>query len=304
MQLLSTCCKVMMLSVEGVLSVDKPAGLTSHDVVKEVRRLIGIRRVGHTGTLDPLATGLLLICVGRATRLAEYLVGQDKIYLATIRLGQETDTYDAEGTIVAETPVLVSKSQINGGLDQFRGEITQIPPMFSAIKVEGQPLYRRARQGEVIQRPTRTVNIHELELLSWQLPHLQIRIACSSGTYIRSIAHDLGQALGCGAHLTELRRTAVGNYRVEEAVSLQKLDPENLTEHLQPLDMAVRHLPRVVLTTEEAMAVFHGQRIPCRSDQADETLVRAYDEDDRFIGILFAVEQQWQARKILYQPAQ
>ncbi len=293
----------MMSQIEGVLSIDKPAGLSSHDVVARIRLISGIRRVGHTGTLDPLATGLLILCLGRATRLAEFLAGQNKEYLATIRLGQETNTFDAEGTIVAEKPVNVSKIQLLAALEQFRGKIKQIPPMYSAVKVDGQPLYRRARQGKVIDRPAREVTIFELDLYCWQSPEIQVRLVCSSGTYVRVIAHDLGRSLGCGAYLMGLRRTAVGNHRVDTAIPLADLQKSGWQDYLQPSDIAVSHLPGVVLAEEEAVSLYHGQRVPHYSESV-ESLVRAYDENGRFIGILTSDEQYWSAKKILYQPGE
>ena len=294
----------MTSPVAGVLHVDKPIGLTSHDVVNRVRRLSGIRRVGHSGTLDPLATGLLTLCLGQATRLVEYLVGLDKVYLATIRLGQETNTYDAEGQITAEKPVEVTRQQLNNALEQFRGQIEQVPPMFSAVKVDGQPLYRRARQGVDIERPARQVTLYGIEQLSWDSPILALQISCSSGTYIRSIAHDLGQVLGCGAHLASLRRTAIGEISIEEATPLDQLQPGSWLQHLLPLDSAVYHLPSLELPAEDAHKISLGQRIPIEhiSQPTGDSPVRAYDQDGHFIGILITVQGQWQPRKILYQP--
>ncbi len=292
-----------MTSIEGILSIDKPSGLSSHDVVNKVRRVAGMRRIGHTGTLDPLATGLLIICLGRATRLAEYLIGQRKRYEASIRLGQETDTFDAEGTIVDEKPLEVTVSQIRGAMDSFRGEINQVPPAYSAVKIAGQPLYKRARQGEAVTRPERKVTIYEFNLQRWQPPYLEVCIVCSSGTYIRSIAHDLGQALGCGGYLADLRRLAIGNFTIQDALPLQELKPENLDTYLQPIDAAVRHLPHLILDRAEATRLFHGLSIPVRIGQPAEPLVRAYDERGQFVGILTRVEQHWQARKIFYQPS-
>jgi tRNA pseudouridine55 synthase len=294
----------MISPVAGVLHVDKPVGLTSHDVVNKVRRLSGIRRVGHSGTLDPLATGLLTLCLGQATRLVEYLVGLDKVYLVTIRLGQETNTYDGEGQITAEKPVEVTQQQLDNVLEQFRGQIEQVPPMFSAVKVDGQPLYRRARQGVDIERPARQVTVYDINQLSWQRPMLALRISCSSGTYIRSIAHDLGQVIGCGGHVASLRRTAIGEISIEEATPLDQLQPESWRQHLRPLDSAVYHLPLIELPDENVQKVSHGQRIPIEevSHQTGDSPVRAYNQEGQFIGILIPVEGQWQPRKILYQP--
>jgi len=294
----------MISPVAGVLHVDKPVGLTSHDVVNKVRRLSGIRRVGHSGTLDPLATGLLTLCLGQATRLVEYLVGLDKVYLVTIRLGQETNTYDGEGQITAEKPVEVTRQQLDKALEQFRGQIEQVPPMFSAVKVDGQPLYRRARQGVDIERPARQVTVYDIEQLSWRMPMLALRISCSSGTYIRSIAHDLGQVLGCGAHVASLRRTAIGEISIEEATPLDQLQPESWHQHLRPPDSAVYHLPLLELPDEDVQKISHGQRISIEGDSqpTGDSPVRAYDQEGHFIGILISIQGQWQPRKILYQP--
>ncbi|MFZ0546868.1 MAG: tRNA pseudouridine(55) synthase TruB [Candidatus Promineifilaceae bacterium] len=286
----------------GILNMDKPAGMTSHDVVSAVRRLTLIRRVGHTGTLDPLATGVLLLCIGRATRLSEYLIGQDKRYEAVVRLGQETNTYDAEGEIAAEKPVTADRETIEKALSHFRGPISQVPPMFSALKKDGQPLYELARKGLEVERPSREVTIYHLDLLDWTPPDLRLDVTCSSGTYIRSLAHDLGQRLGCGGHITALRRTAVGHFSVEEAISLESLTAENWLEHLQPADTAVAHLPAITFSTEETAALQQGQRVAREGDASDsssDTLARAYDENGLFIGIIAARADFWQPRKIL-----
>jgi tRNA pseudouridine55 synthase len=285
-------------SLSGILNVDKPPDVTSHDVVNRVRRLSGIRRVGHAGTLDPLATGVLLVCLGRATRLVEYLVGRPKQYLATIRLGQETNTYDADGEVVAERPVNVTRSQVAAALAHFYGAIDQVPPMFSAVKQAGQPLYKLARQGIDIPRAARQVTVYEIELLAWQPPDVEIHVTCSAGTYIRSIAHDLGRMLGCGGHIAALRRTAVGGFALNTAVPLDELDSEGLLLALQPADAAVSHLPRLDLTAAEAAAAQQGQRVPRRSSESDEGLVRAYKPDGRFLGLLRPEGTSWQPHKI------
>jgi tRNA pseudouridine55 synthase len=282
----------------GVLNIDKPAGLTSHDVVNRIRRLAGLRRVGHAGTLDPLATGVLLVCLGRATRLVEYLTGQPKTYLATIRLGQTTNTYDAEGEITAEKPVMATEQEIETALAAFRDTISQLPPMFSAVKQGGRPLYKLARQGEEVERAARQVTIYELELLDWQPPDLQLRVVCSAGTYIRSLAHDLGRTLGCGGHITELRRTAIGSFTIETAVPLDNLTSDNLATHLLPAEAAVQQFPRLDVTAEEALSLQQGKQIGRQSSQPNAPLVRAYDENGRFLGILTSIENGWQPHKI------
>lgn len=289
----------MMNDLGGVLCVDKPLGITSHDVVNRIRRVASLRRVGHAGTLDPLATGVLLLCLGRPTRLIEYLVGHDKVYETTVRLGQTTTTYDAEGNIVAERPFShLTLNQISNALEPFRGDIQQQPPLYSAIKQGGQPLYKLARQGkEDVERPFRPVTIHELTLLKWEPPHLSLRVGCSSGTYIRSLGYDLGEALGCGGHLTALRRLAVGDFGVETAVPLDQLSPENITSYLLPPDTAVRHLPRVDLPETAAADILQGKPIAI-TDSISAELARAYGPDNQFLGIITAEADQWLARKM------
>ncbi|HEY53817.1 MAG TPA: tRNA pseudouridine(55) synthase TruB, partial [Caldilineae bacterium] len=199
----------------GVLNIDKPQGHTSHDVVASVRKLTGVRRVGHAGTLDPLATGVLLVCVGPATRVADYLQKGRKIYRTTFRLGVRTDTYDAEGQILHTAPApALDRATLDRALDAFRGDILQTPPMYSAIKHKGRALYDLARAGIQVERKARPVTIYEINIEAWHSPDLTVQITCSPGTYVRSIGHDLGEALGCGAHVRSLRRLASGTWRV------------------------------------------------------------------------------------------
>ncbi|UCG25655.1 MAG: tRNA pseudouridine(55) synthase TruB [Chloroflexota bacterium] len=294
----------MSAAIEGLLCLDKSSGPTSHDVVNKIRRLTGIRRVGHAGTLDPLATGLLLVCLGRATRLLEYLVGQPKSYVATIQMGQETDTYDAEGEIIAERAVAVTMQQLSAALDTYQGQISQRAPLFSAVKVDGQPLYRRARRGEDVEPPVRVVTIYQLKLLDRQESTLVVGVKCSSGTYIRSLAHDLGQSLGCGAHLADLRRTEVGSFTLDDAIALDELSPQDWQEHMRPSDSAVSHMARLELTLDEAVTLYHGQSVEVRPGQTNHSPARAYDEAGRFVGIVTAEAARWRARKIFYQPGQ
>jgi tRNA pseudouridine55 synthase len=290
-----------MSGPEGLLNIDKPAGITSHDVVQQVRRVTGVRRVGHAGTLDPIATGVLLVGVGRVTRLIEYLVGQPKMYETRVRLGQTTHTYDTEGEMVAERPLAhITVDMITSALAPFRGQIEQQPPIYSAIKQDGQPLYKLARQGMEIDVPTRRVTIYALDLLAYDAPYLDLRITCSAGTYIRSLAHDLGQALGCGGHLTTLRRTAIGDFGVETAVSLPDLTPDTVVDYLLPPDTAVVSLPRLTLTTQEAQQWQQGMRVAHRPGQpTGSSPVRTYDENGRFLGISTSETDHWQPKKVL-----
>ncbi len=287
--------------IEGFLCVDKPPGLTSHDVVNRVRRVARSRKVGHGGTLDPLATGLLIVAIGRATRLLEYIVGQPKEYDALVRLGQESATYDAEGEIVQSGDADVDLATVHLALEQFRGDIWQKPPMFSAIKRDGKPLYELARRGVEVARDARPVTIYELELLAYDVPDLRLRIRCSSGTYIRSLAHDLGQVLGSGAYLAGLRRTAIGVMRVEKAIPLSELTPEALPALLQEMDRAVAHLPALVVTHEEAIALSHGKRLAMSDAAPQESPLRVYDQEGAFVGIAELEGDSWRPHKIFYQ---
>lgn len=288
-----------MTDLSGMLCVDKPLGMTSHDVVGRVRRVAGLRRVGHAGTLDPLATGVLLLALGRTTRLIEYLVGHDKVYETTVRLGQSTTTYDAEGEVVEERPFLhLTRPHIEEALNQFRGDILQQPPIYSAIKQGGQPLYKLARQGKTdVARPYRPVTIHELTLLSWEAPYLSLRINCSSGTYIRSLGHDLGEVLGCGGHVSALRRLSVGDFGVETAVPLTALTPDNITDYLLPPETAVRHLPRLDLPETAAADILQGKVVD-QTEPFPAELARAYGPDGQFLGVVAAEDSQWIARKM------
>ncbi|MCA9958378.1 MAG: tRNA pseudouridine(55) synthase TruB [Anaerolineales bacterium] len=287
--------------MEGVLNLDKPEGMTSHDVVNRVRRVSGTRRVGHAGTLDPLATGVLLVCVGRATRLSEYLLGQSKTYVATIRLGQTTNTYDAEGEVVAERPFShLTLSAITAALEQFRGPIQQLPPMYSAVKKNGQPLYKLARQGVEVERPLREVTIYQLDVQQWQPPDLQLVLTCSSGTYVRSLAHDLGEVLGCGGHITALRRTQVGVFSVADAVPLDNLTAETLSQQLWATDTAVSHLPQLNLTSTEADDLCQGRWVSRQAHHPQATLARAYDAATQFIGVVTGDDETWQPKKIFH----
>jgi tRNA pseudouridine55 synthase len=283
---------------EGLLNVDKPSGITSHDVVQRVRRAAGLRRVGHAGTLDPLATGVLLLLLGRAARLAEYLVGQPKTYVTEVRLGQSTTTYDAEGAIVAERPLQVDAASIAQALEAFRGDIQQRAPIYSAIKKDGQPLYKLARRGEDVEPPLRTVTIYALDLLDWSPPYARLRVVCSAGTYIRSLAHDVGETLGCGGHVAALRRTAVGAFGVETAVALDALTPESWPEYLLPPETAVQHLPRLDLDDDAARQLHYGRRLPWQPGQPEQHLARAHAPEGAFLGTVALEGQTWQPRKL------
>ena len=225
-------------SLDGAILIDKPAGPTSHDVVDAIRRKFGIKKVGHCGTLDPNATGLLIIVLGRGTKLSERLMGDDKVYEGTIKFGEATDSYDSDGELVSSLPVpSLSLEQLNEEAAKFIGDQMQIPPMVSAIKKNGVPLYKLARQGIEVEREPRLVHIYNFRFTEYAEPLGQFRVACTKGTYIRSMAHDLGQKLGCGAHLTTLRRSASGKFDVKEALTLDailKLSTAELEKRVMP----------------------------------------------------------------------
>lgn len=242
----------------GILLIDKPLGITSHDVIARLRRKLQTKRVGHAGTLDPLATGLLVVAVGPATRFLQYLPLEPKEYIGTVKFGIETTTQDAEGEIVAEKTVPADlMSAIDQALPQFKGAISQIPPLYSAVKKEGKPLYVYARRGEDVEREPRNVYISEVEVLEQNGNEVDVRVVCSGGTYMRTWAHDLGQNLGCGAHLSGLRRTRVGKFSIDDAITLE----EATADDLLPLSEALPPVPLVQLNSHQVHAIRHGQAI-------------------------------------------
>ncbi len=246
----------------GVLLVDKPVGPTSHDIVARVRKVLGERRVGHTGTLDPFASGLLVLCAGPATRLVQYLVGADKEYLARARLGIRTETDDLDGAVTDtdDTWRTLDRAAVEAALEGFRGESLQQPPAYSAKKIGGEAAHRRARRGETVELEPAPVTVHDIGLVELALPDVAFRVRCSSGTYVRALARDLGEALGTGAHLTELRRTRVGGWSVDDAVDGGLADGIPHDAWISPLD-ALADWPRVLLEDDQAERLAHGQRL-------------------------------------------
>jgi tRNA pseudouridine55 synthase len=256
----------------GFLAVDKPSGPTSHDIVAEARRSLRIRKVGHAGTLDPFATGLLLLAVGTATRLMEYLAPLGKEYVATARLGETTDTLDPEGeaVFVSDGWQELDRAQIEGALNSFEGQMDQIPPVYSAKKLGGESAHRRARRGEPVELQPSPVTIHEVELLALSLPEVTFRLRCSTGTYVRSVARDLGERLGVGAYLTALRRTSIGPLRVEDALAPTDLgDPGKVAAGLMSPRQALQHLPELQVGEREFQRLGHGQSIALDDLEAD-----------------------------------
>ncbi len=275
----------------GVLNVRKPVGPTSHDVVARVRRILGIRRVGHSGTLDPLADGVLLVCVGQATRLVEYLNDLPKQYLADLLYGVVTDTQDLSGTILERRDAgHLTRAVVAAELARFRGRIEQVPPMYSALKVDGKPLYERARRGEVVERAPRPVEIYCLELRDFTAgpePVGTLDVTCSSGTYVRTLCHDLGARLGTGAAMAALTRTAIGEFRVEHAASLEELGQRQAAGEplpwIAPAD-AVAHLPAVTASRDQALALRQGKHVSL-AGQHGAPAVRVLDDCRRLVAI-------------------
>jgi tRNA pseudouridine55 synthase len=276
------------LSVDGVLLLDKPAGLTSNHALQAAKRLLQACKAGHTGSLDPIATGLLPLCFGDATRISQFLLDADKRYWAVFRLGISTTTYDVEGDVTATRPVAVAPGAVEAALAAFRGDIVQVPPMYSAIKRGGEPLYKLARAGVVVEREPRPVTVREFRVLGLAGDRLEVEIACTKGTYIRSLAHDLGEVLGCGAHVAELRRLGVGALTVDRAVTLEALealpDPQARAERLIPMDTALHAVPDIRISALAAHYLRQGQAITARHDVPVEGWVRIY-EDSRFLGL-------------------
>jgi len=234
--------------VEGVLLVDKPTDHTSHDVVARLRGKLQMKRIGHAGTLDPSATGLLIMLVGKATKASQYLMSADKEYTGTVKLGETTNTQDAEGEVLTTQPVPdFASDQILAAMAEFKGDQYQTPPMYSAIKIDGVPLYKKARQGEDVEREPRFIRVMDFELTRWASPEIDFRVRSSKGTYVRTLAHDLGQKLGCGGHLKHLRRTASGDLRVEQATTLDELLAMPLSEVHQKLLPVLEVAPRIAL---------------------------------------------------------
>jgi len=253
------------MTADGILLLDKPSGITSNAALGRAKRIVGIRKAGHTGTLDPLASGLLVLCFGQATKVAGFLLDADKTYQAGLRLGVTTDSEDAEGEVVERKPVPeLSEPQIEAVLERFRGPIEQVPPMHSALKHEGRRLYELARKGETVARPPRAVVIHELELTGRDGDVLRLSVRCSKGTYVRSLARDIGDALACGAHLSALRRTASGPFEIRDAVSLEaleSLESDQARALLLPPDAALEHLAAIELEPQQAQRLAQGQRL-------------------------------------------
>ncbi len=309
--------------VDGILNINKPAGRTSFSLVAMVKRLSGEPRVGHAGTLDPEATGVLPICLGQGTRVVEFLVDATKSYRAEVELGVATDTYDGAGQIIQRGDYsAISYEEVTTALASFRGQIQQTPPMYSAVKYRGQPLYKLARAGVTVERKSRPARIYDLELIEWQPPQLAIEVVCGKGTYIRSLAHDLGQALGCGAYLKTLVRLRCGVFDIGDAVSVPQLEDAfrygYWQRFLYPIDTVLGHWSAMVVSDDAGQDLRLGRPLALENGDGGEEGIhltplpssvtssadccRAYALDGRFLGVLRfnAVRRQWQPEKVFF----
>ncbi|SAK96325.1 tRNA pseudouridine synthase B [Caballeronia glebae] len=289
--------KIPRRTLDGVLLLDKPLGLSSNDALIKAKRIYLAKKAGHTGTLDPLATGLLPLCFGEATKFSQDLLDADKTYEATMRLGIRTTTGDTEGEAVDTRDVTCDETAVVEAMKRFLGDIVQIPPMYSALKRDGKPLYEYARAGQTVEREGRQVTIHALQLIACALPLVTFRVTCSKGTYVRTLAEDIGEALGCGAHLTALRRTGVGTLTLEHAVTLDRLaslSEAERDERLQPVDALLSTFPAVQLNDEATQRFLHGQRLKLADvvkTGLEEGRVRVYaQEGGRLLGVARAGE--------------
>ncbi len=291
-------------TISGVLVVDKPIGMTSHQVVQVIRRGTRIKRAGHTGTLDPRASGVLVVLLGPAVRLSQYVSAENKRYQATIKLGEKTDTYDSEGTVTGTSTKEISYDQFAEALTGFVGEIEQVPPPYSAVKVKGKHAYDLARKGEKVELEPRTINVYSLDLLEWNPPEAVVDVHCSSGTYVRSLAYDLGELLGCGAYLTGLRRTKNGQFSLRDAVPLRKLsdafETNSWYQYLIPASEALSEWPSITLTNDEIELVKHGHRI--EREEGLQGLVRAISEQSELVALMEydAEQKEFFPRKVFF----
>ncbi|RDE82843.1 tRNA pseudouridine(55) synthase TruB [Haemophilus parahaemolyticus] len=278
--------------VHGVFLLDKPQGMSSNDIMQKVKRLFQANKAGHTGALDPLATGMLPICLGEATKFSQFLLDSDKRYFVTAKLGERTDTSDAEGQVVETREVNVLEADILAALPQFRGDILQVPTMFSALKYNGKPLYEYARQGITVEREARPITIFELTFIEYNAPYLSLEVHCSKGTYIRTLVDDLGEVLGCGAHVSVLRRLEVADYPVKEMMPIEELQllaesfpQQELDRLLLPMDTAVASLAALNLTESQTKAVKFGQRVKFENSEQIYGLVRLFSNTQQFLGV-------------------
>ncbi len=274
--------------MNGILNINKGLGLTSFDAVRKIKKIAHTKKVGHTGTLDPEASGVLPICIGGATKFADYIMKDDKVYRATLRLGIVTDTYDKEGAVLRTSEVTSSEEEVISVINSFTGRIKQVPPMYSALKVNGQRLYSLARQGIEIERAARDIEIFSIEIIEMDLPFVVFDVKCSKGTYIRSLCYDIGEKLGCGGAMWALVRTRSGFFDIENSVRLEDLTEENIADHLISVEKALWNYPSAAFETKYAKLLLNGVSLMDNNAIGSLTMdvmYKVYDEDSRFIGI-------------------
>lgn len=298
--------------IHGVINVYKEQGFTSHDVVAKLRGIVGQKKIGHTGTLDSDAVGVLPVCLGRATKLCDMLTDKDKVYEAVMLLGVETDTQDTTGQILksSETDEL-TEEQVRAAVLDFVGDYNQVPPMYSALKINGKKLYELAREGKTVERAARRVQIFDIEILSIALPRVTMKVHCSKGTYIRTLCHDIGQKLGCGACMEKLTRTKVSRFEIKDSLTLAQIEvlkkEDRLSEILIPIDQMFANYPSIIVSGEAARLAYNGNGIKDRDVRKDENIldeayVRVYDDVEDFIGVYqyHEKEREYRIRKMFY----
>ncbi|MBU5301650.1 tRNA pseudouridine(55) synthase TruB [Clostridium sporogenes] len=274
--------------MDGVINVLKPKGITSFDVVRDIRKIAKIKKVGHTGTLDPLASGVLPVCIGKATKIVDYIMEGTKTYRVEMKLGTTTDTYDREGTVLEEKEVSVSPEEVEKAIEKYKGDIEQVPPMYSALKINGQKLYDLARKGIEVEREARKIQIHDICILSIDLPYIIFDVKCSKGTYIRSLCFDIGNDLGSGAVMWNLERLEASPFNIKEAIKLEDLNEENIKQFITPIDEALKDYEKLYLDKKFEKLVLNGVILKDRRvlDNIEENkLYRTYIEDNNFIGL-------------------
>lgn len=290
--------------MDGILNINKPLGMTSFDVVRKIKTFANTKKVGHTGTLDPEASGVLPICIGQATKLVDYIMKDYKVYRVELKLGVITDTYDREGKVIKTSEVNVSIGEVESVIKSFIGEIDQIPPMYSALKVNGQRLYSLARKGIEVERKPRKINIYNIEILGTELPNITFEVKCSKGTYIRSLCYDIGNKLACGGTMWNLQRTETGNFNISSAVELKDLNKDNILNYLIPMDKALAAYPEVHVSDKYKKPILNGVSLRDNSlisNLEKDKLYRVYIGDKDFIGIGMKKDQGFKMIKLLIQ---
>ncbi len=275
-------------NIFGILNIYKPTKITSFDVVRIIRKLTNEKKVGHCGTLDPEACGVLPICIGKATKAIDYIMENNKVYVAELKLGEVTDTYDIEGKVIRQCDVNVTAEEVMEAVYSFKGNIKQVPPMYSALKVNGKKLYELAREGIEIEREARSITIHDIKVLEINLPYVKMEVNCSKGTYIRSLCYDIGEKLGCGAMMSALERTATGKFTKENSINIESLNEENIYDYIIPIENAFLNYPKIVADIKFKTLLLNGVILKDKSFTSNilkDEIYRVYDEENNLVGI-------------------